>query len=175
MTCVQCGARMETRRENVRYDLVGLPNVTLVGVKVARCPECGEHETIIPNLEGLHRALASAVIRKPTALTGDEIRFLRKFLGWSGVDFARHIGATPETVSRWERGSAVMSSSADRLLRLMVVTGTRISDYSLEMLQSLRKTKAAATTIRASLVYPKPGTRTGQKKSAPMWTTKEAA
>ncbi|MGQ0732251.1 MAG: helix-turn-helix domain-containing protein [Acidobacteriota bacterium] len=33
-----------------------------------------------------------------------EIRFLRKQLGLSGIDLAMHLGATPESVSRWENG-----------------------------------------------------------------------
>jgi DNA-binding transcriptional regulator YiaG len=28
---------------------------------------------------------------------------------WSGVDFARHMGTAPETVSRWEQGRVQMS------------------------------------------------------------------
>ena len=40
--------------------------------------------------------------RKKRRLAPEEIKFLRKSLGWAGVDFAKHMGATPETVSRWE-------------------------------------------------------------------------
>ena len=37
----------------------------------------------------LHRAIAIAVSQKTARLSGEEVRFLRKFLGWSGADFAR--------------------------------------------------------------------------------------
>ena len=63
-------------------------------------PKCGEHEVAIPRIEDLHRTIAQAVIAKRERLTPAEIRFLRKFLGWSGADFAAHVGTTPETVSR---------------------------------------------------------------------------
>jgi DNA-binding transcriptional regulator YiaG len=40
-------------------------------------------------------SIAHAVIAKRERLTPAEIRFLRKFLGWSGADFAAHVGTTP--------------------------------------------------------------------------------
>ena len=112
---------MTTHRENVRYDASGLPDVTLVGVDVGRCAHCGEHEVAIPHIADLHRVMAHAVVRKPNHLTPAEIRFLRRTLGWSGRDFADHMGATAETVSRWENGRTPVGTQADRLLRLMVL------------------------------------------------------
>jgi transcriptional regulator with XRE-family HTH domain len=67
------------------------------------------------------------------------VRYLRKYLGWSGADFAAHMGATRETVSRWETGDAPIGPTADRLLRLMVVTKTPVDDYSLELLSTIKK------------------------------------
>jgi putative zinc finger/helix-turn-helix YgiT family protein len=137
---------MRTRRENFRYDASGLPGVTLLGVEVRRCPKCGEYEVSIPNIEGLHRAIAFAVIRKRTRLTPAEIRYLRTSLGWSGADFARHMGVAAETVSRWETGATPMGAAADRLLRLMVVARAPVSDYSLDELAAIDETKAPTTT-----------------------------
>jgi putative zinc finger/helix-turn-helix YgiT family protein len=120
MTCFVCGSRMKTKRENYRYDAVGLPGITLQGVEVSRCGKCGEYEVAIPRIEELHRSIAQAVISKKERLTPAEIRFLRKQLGWTGAEFAGHFGAARETVSRWENGSAPMGPTADRLLRLIV-------------------------------------------------------
>ena len=126
---------MKTKRENYRYDAVGLPGITLKDIKVSRCPKCGEYEVAIPQIEDLHRLIARAVIAKRERLTPEEIRFLRKFLGWSGADFGAHMGTTPETVSRWENGGTPMGVTADRLLRLMVAAGQPKTDYSLETLK----------------------------------------
>jgi putative zinc finger/helix-turn-helix YgiT family protein len=139
MKCMVCGAEMKTGRENFLYDACGLPGVTLMGVEVSRCPECGEYEVAIPQIEDLHQAIAHAVIRKTSPLDAAEIRYLRKYLGWSGVDFARHVGTTPETVSRWETGASPMGAVADRLLRLMVATRAPVSDYSLDLLAAIKK------------------------------------
>ncbi len=115
MKCTTCGSKMSARRENYRYDASGLPGVTLAGVEVRRCAECGEHEVVIPSIEELHRAIVKVLVGKSERLAPTEIRFLRKYLGFSGADFAAHVGTTPETVSRWENGAAPMGVTADRL------------------------------------------------------------
>ncbi|NOT32743.1 MAG: hypothetical protein HOP12_01095 [Candidatus Eisenbacteria bacterium] len=91
MKCAECGTTVKTRKENYRYDECGLKYVTLVGVEVSRCSKCANYEISIPQIEGLHRLIARILIDKATRFTGDEIRFLRKSLGWSGADFARHV------------------------------------------------------------------------------------
>lgn len=132
MTCLECGAKMKPTRENVKYEASGLPGITLLQVEVRRCPKCGEYELVIPNLGGLHRAIASALVQKRSRLTPAEIRFLRKSLGWSGADFARAMGTTAETVSRWENGATPMGVQADKLLRLMVVHVQPVQNYGEE-------------------------------------------
>jgi putative zinc finger/helix-turn-helix YgiT family protein len=134
-----CGAEMKTGRENVRYDACGLPGVTLMDVEVSRCPQCGEYEVAIPQIDDLHKAIAQALIRKTSRLDAAEVRYLRKYLGWSGADFATHMGMTPETISRWERGAEPIGPIADRLLRLMVATRDPIRDYPLDTLMTISK------------------------------------
>jgi putative zinc finger/helix-turn-helix YgiT family protein len=133
---------MTTARENFKYMASGLPGVTLVGVEITRCGQCGEFEVSIPHIEDLHRLLATTVAAKPARLAAEEIRFLRKWLGWSGVDFAAHMGVDPATVSRWENDSLPMGGQAERLLRLMVSTREPIQNYSLDALKQISDTKA---------------------------------
>lgn len=159
MKCVQCGGTMVASRENVNYRASGLPNVTLLNLEVRRCPECGDRQTVIPDIEGLHRLLAKAIVGKPSRLTPDEIRFLRKSLGWSSADFARRMGVTPESVSRWENGRERMGATAERLLRLMVVHSSPVSDYSLDTLADLRD---EAVPVRLRVAPAKSGWRRQQ-------------
>lgn len=134
MKCMECGAAMTSTHENFNYKASGLP-VTLMNVEVRRCKECGEFEVVIPRIEDLHKTIASALVtEKKSRLTPEEVRFLRTHLGWSGTDFANHMGVKPETVSRWENGHDQISPMADRLLRLMVLTREPVSDYSLDAL-----------------------------------------
>ena len=103
---------------------------------------------MIPKIEQLHRVLATAVARKVPRLTPEEVRFLRKYLGWSGGDFAEHMGVAAETVSRWENGSKTMSSAAERLLRLAALSREPASDYSLEILKDVAQKKPAAQRLQ---------------------------
>ena len=151
--CPECNDEMTVARENYSYAESGLPYVTLVGVEVRRCKACGEQEVVIPKTEQLHRELALAVIGKKARLTGSEIRFLRTYLGWTGADFARQMGVTPESVSRWENEREQMNPVADRLVRLMVVTKAPVSEYSLDELVGLED-QAAPVRLR---VEPKRG------------------
>jgi putative zinc finger/helix-turn-helix YgiT family protein len=111
---------MKASRENHPYKESGLSCVTLVNVEVWRCPECGEHEVVIPAIEQLHTLIARTLLMKPARLMPEEIRFLRKTLGWSQADLARQIGVTLTSVNKWESGKARMGVVADKLLRLLV-------------------------------------------------------
>jgi transcriptional regulator with XRE-family HTH domain len=88
------------------------------------------------------------LVAKKARLSGAEIRFLRKVLGWSGVDFAEHMGTTAETVSRWETEAAPIGPQADRLLRLMVMTRDPVTDYGkLDLLKTVARAKPAAIRL----------------------------
>ena len=130
MKCIQCGHAMTTKRENVPY--ASLPGTVLVGVEVSRCPNCGEEEIAIPAIEALNRALANAVIRKPARLTGDEAKFLRKYLGYDGASFAKVIGANASSVSRWESGKQQLGLQTDLLLRSLVMLDKKVEAYPIE-------------------------------------------
>ncbi|WXB13313.1 helix-turn-helix domain-containing protein [Pendulispora albinea] len=131
---------MTTARENYRYDECGLPNVTLRGVEVSRCSECGEIDVAISRIEKLHFAIAKALIERTERLQAVEIRFLRKWLGWSGTDLAQVMGVTKETVSRWENDKEPMGPIAERLLRMCVANLAPLENYSVDILKALQDT-----------------------------------
>lgn len=144
---------MHVRVETVPFDAaIGLPGVRIT-TEVARCPKCGAYEVLVPNTDGLHRAIARRLIQKPERLAGVEVRFLRKVLGWSGADFAQHMGTSAETVSRWENSSAAIGPQADRLLRLMVMSRDPVEDYrKLDLLKTVARAKPATArlTVKAN-------------------------
>src|SRR2546428_271217 len=99
MKCMACReAYLTSRRETVKYDESGLSFVTLANVEVRTCPNCGEREIVLPRIEELHRVIALQLANKPGPLVSEEIRFLRKYLGYSGGAFAKLTGHQPETV-----------------------------------------------------------------------------
>jgi putative zinc finger/helix-turn-helix YgiT family protein len=148
MKCENCGAQMKSGRENYRYSECGLDTVTLANVEVRRCSACGEYEVDIPRMEELHRVIAQGVASKNARLTPQEVRFLRKYLGFSGVDFAATLDVTPETVSRWETGKKQMSPVAERALRLMVFVRAPIDQYPLERLAEVAQGEAVPLRMK---------------------------
>jgi putative transcriptional regulator len=128
---------MKTTTENHLYVESGLPNVVLIGVNVRRCAKCGAFEVLLPRVAELHRVIANAVIHKSVRLNAAEVKFLRKHLGWSGADFAAHMGVDPTTVSAWENDRKPFGPASDRLLRLMVARQAPMEDYSLDDLTKI--------------------------------------
>jgi putative zinc finger/helix-turn-helix YgiT family protein len=149
--CRTCSkGKMTARSENYLYTESGLSNVVLEGVEVRRCPSCGHHELVLPRVAELHRTITLAVIRKRSRLSGPEVRYLRKYLGWSGADFARHAGVDRSTVSNWENDKDPMGSASDRLLRMMVVHGAPVADYSLDELTKIENDHEPPIEVRVS-------------------------
>jgi putative zinc finger/helix-turn-helix YgiT family protein len=142
---------MEERSATRQYDESGLQGIVLVGIPVRKCSDCGEEAFGIPKMPELHRLIALTLVRKPSGLTGKEVRFLRKHLGYSGVDLAQRLDVTPEHLSRWENDAAPMSGMAERLIRLMVVHNDRTADYSLDDLKETPKGKPVPLKLRVRL------------------------
>jgi putative transcriptional regulator len=120
-TCANCGATVRFERRNYQYTDSGLSNVVLQGVEVARCDACGSEDVILPFPERIHWAIARALVAEnPARMTGEQLRFLRKHLGFSGEQLARHLGTDKTKISKWERGEDPIGKSTDRLVRLLV-------------------------------------------------------
>src|SRR6185312_17329075 len=148
--CHVCGTAMESRRENHRYTQSGLSNVTIVNLEVRHCPNCGEREYVFPRIAQLHRLLAFMTAKQPIALVGEQIRYLRKYLGWSREQFASIMGVETETISRWEHDKAKMGKSADRLLRVFVFTKNPVEEYDPAELANVGKDQGKPTMFRVS-------------------------
>ena len=120
--CYACGKAEMTDIVGVHeYDLAALPyRVSLVGVPILRCPECGEEAVTIPDPEGLHAALSLHITEVERTLLPEEIRFLRRFLDLKADELADVMGVDVKTLSRWENGRQKMGKVAERLLRLIV-------------------------------------------------------
>src|ERR1019366_3932998 len=115
-TCSECRGSSEGRRENYTYTECGLKNVVLIDVLVYRCVRCGAEQVEIPNMDGLHRTVALAVLCKGRLLSGDEIRFLRKVAGFTATNLAKSLAVTKNAVSKWENGGKIGPAS-DRAIR----------------------------------------------------------
>ncbi len=151
MKCPSCRkAELDTRRENYRYDESGLADVVLHDLEVSRCPNCGEVLAHIPRMANLHRSIALVLLKKTGKLAPTEIRYLRKSLGWSGADFARHLHVDPSTVSRWEneKSPQPMDDGNEIALRLAVAHGEQIDEYEIGELPHIAQGEAAPVHIK---------------------------
>lgn len=140
--CIICDGPM--RHTLISHPFDALPGICLDGVSRYECEGCGEVEIGIPAMESLIQTLTRALVERETPLTGAELRFLRKTLGWSGVDTAAYMGVTKETISRWESGKAPLSALADRLIRMYVVQGAALRDYDLHHMRQIAQAAAPA-------------------------------
>lgn len=152
MTCLECNEPMKERtNQTMAYTMGGLPHVTVRGITIRQCRN-GHQETVIPKIDALHRSIASTLIRKAERLAPEEIRFLRKYLGYSQADFAAVAGVAPESANRWESGKVQMAVASERLLRLMVARQAPIEDYTLEDLQRANTIPVVVTsTVTAKM------------------------
>lgn len=117
--CYECGQKMEGRKGVHKYTECGLTSVSLKDILVFRCTNCSAVVPEIPAVGVLHRVIALRLIFKNNLLSGSEIRFLRKFCGYSVNEFAEIIGSSKSVVSRWEKGGC--GEHTDRILRLLVL------------------------------------------------------
>ncbi len=98
MNCMNCGSKIKKNKESLyHYTDCGLSKVYLKGIEILECTnsDCAEEEIVFPNLEELHSLLATHIASQKNKLLPEEIRFLRVHLGFSGTDFAEHVGVSP--------------------------------------------------------------------------------
>jgi transcriptional regulator with XRE-family HTH domain len=67
----------------------------------------------------IHRAIAQALVKSPTRLTGEQLRFLRKRLGLNGDDLGRYLHTDKTKISKWETGEDRIGPATDRLVLLL--------------------------------------------------------
>ncbi|MSO20078.1 MAG: helix-turn-helix domain-containing protein [Acidobacteria bacterium] len=144
--CPDCGKEAPVVHADYPFAECGMKNVMLMGIKVIRCKSCGD-SPILSNLQGLLRSLALGVVKKPMRLNGTEVRYLRKRLGKTGVEFSRLIHVDPSTLSKWENGDDPVGEQSDRLIRMItIVLDPELNNEQkgvVEAFPSIRKRRAA--------------------------------
>jgi putative zinc finger/helix-turn-helix YgiT family protein len=124
---------MVCHRGEHHYNASGLDYVYLVGVEICQC-QCGESMVGIPAVAKLHARIGWELINKPSLLSGQEIRFLRKNMGFTGKKLAEIMGVDKVTVSRWENNKEGIGKANDRLLRLAYASAKGLPDDQVKSL-----------------------------------------
>jgi YgiT-type zinc finger domain-containing protein len=121
-TCSNCGKAARHIRGNYLFRESGLKNIVLKNAEIVKCDKCGNEDPIIARLDDVLKTIALALVNKPCALFGEEIRYLRKYLGMSGDTFASHLHVDKSVLSRWENNREIAGSRSDLLIRAIVLT-----------------------------------------------------
>ncbi|WP_122927903.1 helix-turn-helix domain-containing protein [Sphingobium sp. LF-16] len=99
------------------YEGCGLENIWLVdGFSIVH--RNGEELTQVEDVEGLHKAISLHLVRFRKALTGREIKFIRRAIDMTQGELAHRLSTGVQTVARWEKDKVNIPGPEDRLLRI---------------------------------------------------------
>jgi DNA-binding XRE family transcriptional regulator len=109
-------------RYQLKKELVGGIHVEVIdAVSGLVCNKCGDVvRADVPDRPSLLAAIAVSRCKESLKLNGDEIRFLRKSMGFTASALAQKMKVSEETISRWENSHLAISSHAERILRWRV-------------------------------------------------------
>jgi putative transcriptional regulator len=121
MKCDVCRkGELRTRsQQTYRYKECGLDNVYLLNLEFQVCDACGTKVPRLKRMPELHATIARAIAMQPCPLRGQDIRFLRKQLGYSAKEWATLLRTNASTLSRWENNQQEIGPQSDSLIRLL--------------------------------------------------------
>lgn len=108
--------------EFYRDPLIPIPTVLVSSAIGSEVVSGSIPHILIPELPRLLEHICMERILEPRKLVGGEVAFLRKTLAMTGRKLAEVLSVTPETLSRWENNRELINVSAERMLRLRVLT-----------------------------------------------------
>jgi DNA-binding transcriptional regulator YiaG len=150
--CTNCGAAARVVRGSYDFAESGLKRVRLHSVDRLVCDQCGNVDPIIPRVNDLMRLLAVAVIAKPYRLTGDEIRFLRKYLRMTGDEFGRLLHINRTNLSKWENDEDKVGAQSDRLIRTIALSlGEGLKEKLEELIRKFPEIQDEPAAVRIDM------------------------
>ena len=115
---------MNKKRDTFIYEGLGFP-IRLVNVPIKKV--FGEWAIDI-NFNILQSSVLNILARKPTHLSGNEIRFIIDYLEMSTRDFAKLFGVSHAAVIKWEKEETKMNPSTEVCLRLYILNYLKVTD-----------------------------------------------
>lgn len=113
-----------TKKETFIWEGLGFP-IRLVNVPMKKV--FGEWVIDI-NFNSLQIDVLNILARKPTPLSGGELRFIIDYLEMSIRDFAKLFGVTHAAVLKWEKEESRMNPSTEVCLRLYILNHLKVTD-----------------------------------------------
>jgi DNA-binding transcriptional regulator YiaG len=138
--CSECGSIAKVTRGTYQFKESGLDYVYLKGIDLIKCHDCGTVDPIIPHINELMRVVAFALIARHYRLGGEEVRFLRKFLGKTATQFSALLSVDATTISKWENNDDPVGEQSDRLIRTVVLAmDDKLKEKLREVIKSFPK------------------------------------
>jgi hypothetical protein len=106
-------------------------------LRVSSCKSCGQVFGLIEGRIELGLRAAGEFVRAGD-FTGDAMKHMRRVLGLKAAEWARVIGVTPDTISRWETGKRPLPRSAAFVLGSLVMDQLEGRGNTLQYLKALR-------------------------------------
>jgi len=130
--CPKCGSFISSKVATYQYKESGIDNIFLENIPVYDC-SCGISFASIFRVPRLNELISKTLLKKPSLLKGNEIRFLRKSLYMSSKSFAEKLSIGKTTLSKWENDIQPHRVTYDKLIRLLYtvykgIDGNEIKD-----------------------------------------------
>jgi DNA-binding transcriptional regulator YiaG len=102
----------------------------------------------VANAGKLDRAIALAVVRRQSRLTGQEIRFLRGLLDMTQAELGAALGKDSQTVARWEKGKTEIPPTEDIAIRQIYLEETGHRQRFIETSRQVAELKGRLESVR---------------------------
>lgn len=102
------------------YTECGLINVFIEGLKPVTDVD-GDESIEVPAINGLHFAIAEAIVKHEKGISGGELRFLRSEMGYTQAELASIVHVDKQTIGRWERGEFSIEGPAETVIRRLAI------------------------------------------------------
>jgi DNA-binding transcriptional regulator YiaG len=136
--------------EAYHYRESGLDNVLVYGMMPC-VDDDGDKVVTIPNIAGLHRAIAKQIVTHEAGISGKELRFLRTEIGMTQAELAKVVHHDAQSVARWEKSECPIAPTAEALIRLLAVQRLRL-DVQFEPIEVLSERCVAAAAPQPILI-----------------------
>ena len=147
--CPTCGKGRLRNGESVEEYEFG--SVTFkVTVPASVCSACGEALVAGPDLQRAELAVAAKVAALGL-VSAETFRFMRAAVGLKGLELARLLQVTPESLSRWENGKREVDRSAWILLADLVIDHVAGTRCRRERLEAMATSQKLPKTVRVDL------------------------
>ncbi len=142
-----------TNKKSIPYDELGF-RIFLVNAPMLTLPDGSR--CLAPNMKKLQETAFCALAKKPNRLSGSEVRFIRKHMRMTQVEFASWLNmANHSVVSQWENKGDHLSGmdyNTEILLRLLMEAQiSKKSTLPLSKIEKLRGLTPIEETITLNL------------------------